>query len=142
MPSQRKYFMKSYSKLAYAMAAYKDLKVNYDVLVAMQDYGLDELAMTQLFAFVQELHEAGILTGEDLPDFPADGVEDFSTCWKLLSGGKALEMPWPMVFIWQPGRLARVRKPAIVSRKKLSACRSNGKRRITLISLCMPLGRR
>lgn len=77
LPGQRKYFLKSYSKLAYAMAAYKDLKVNYDVLAAMQDYGLDEFAMTQLFAFVHELHEAGILTDEELPDFPVDGVGRF-----------------------------------------------------------------
>ena len=74
LPGGRRYFLKSYSKLAYAMAAYGDLPLDYDVLAAMQDYGLDEFAMMQLFAFVQELHSAGILTDKELPDFPADGV--------------------------------------------------------------------
>lgn len=77
LPGQRKYFMKSFGKLAYAMAAHGDLKLNYDVLAALQEYGLDEFAMPQVFAFVSELYEAGILTDEDLPDFPPDGVGRF-----------------------------------------------------------------
>jgi len=77
LPGQRKYFLKSYSKLAYAMAAYEDLQLNYDVLAAMQELGLDEFSMPQVLAFVLELYETGILTDEDLPDFPADGVGRF-----------------------------------------------------------------
>jgi len=77
LPGQRKYFLKSYTKLAYAMAAYEDLPLNYDVLAAMQEFGLDEFSMPQVLAFVLELYETGVLTEEDLPDFPTDGVERF-----------------------------------------------------------------
>ena len=72
LPGERKYFLKNYGKLAYAMAAYQDLKLNYDILAAMQEYGLDEFAMPQVIAFALELHKAGILTDRDLPEFPAD----------------------------------------------------------------------
>ncbi len=72
LPGERIYFLKNYSRLAYAMAAYPDLKLNYDVLDAMQNYGLDEFAMPQVVDFVVTLHRDGILTDADLPDFPAD----------------------------------------------------------------------
>ena len=75
LPGQRQYFMKSYSKLAYAMAAYDDLKINYDVLFAMQDYGLDEPATMQVVSFAIKLYQAGMLTDEELPEFPADGPQ-------------------------------------------------------------------
>ncbi len=74
LPGERKYFLKGYSKHAYAMAAYGDLKLDYDVLFAMQSYGLDEAAMVQMFAFVEDLQQAGILTESELPDFPADDI--------------------------------------------------------------------
>ncbi|GAB7025437.1 aldehyde ferredoxin oxidoreductase N-terminal domain-containing protein [Geotalea toluenoxydans] len=74
LPGERQYFLKSYGKHAYAMAAYGDLKLNYDVLFAMQELGLDENAMVQLFAFVQDLQQAGILTENELPGFPADDM--------------------------------------------------------------------
>lgn len=74
LPGKRKYFMKSYSKLAYAMAAYDGLTLNYEILFSMQEYGLDEFAMLQQLAFVNELYQAGILTDKDLPQFPADSV--------------------------------------------------------------------
>lgn len=78
LPGQRIYFLKNYGKLAYAMAAYADLELNYDILAALQNYGLDESAMTQIVAFAVELYEAGILTDKELPDFPHDGVGRFS----------------------------------------------------------------
>jgi aldehyde:ferredoxin oxidoreductase len=78
LPGQRIYFLKSYCKLAYAMAAHEDLKFNYDILTAMQDYGLDEFSMPQLLAFAVQLYEAGILTDDDLPAFPTDVVGRFS----------------------------------------------------------------
>ncbi len=77
LPGARKYFLKNYGKLVYAMAAYKDLKFNFDLLAAMQEYGLDEAAMPQVLAFVLELYQAGILTDQDLPEFPDDGVGRF-----------------------------------------------------------------
>ncbi|SEM51242.1 aldehyde:ferredoxin oxidoreductase [Syntrophus gentianae] len=72
LPNSRKYFLKSYCKLAYAKAAYEDTKLNYDVLCAIQDYGLDEFAMHHVLSFVVELCNAGILTDADLPEFPAE----------------------------------------------------------------------
>jgi len=78
LPGQRMYFLKNYSRLVYAMAAYKDLKLNYDLLAGMQDFGLDEFAMPQIVAFAVELYEAGILTEADLPGFPADSIGRFA----------------------------------------------------------------
>jgi len=72
LPGERIYFLKNYSRLAYAKAAYPDLKLTYDHLAAMQNYGLDEFAMPQVLDFVATLYQAGILTDADLPDFPAD----------------------------------------------------------------------
>jgi aldehyde:ferredoxin oxidoreductase len=78
LPGQRTYFLKNYTKLAYAMAAHPDLKLNYDILAALQDYGLDEFALPQLVAFAVDLYESGILTAAELPNFPADSVGRFS----------------------------------------------------------------
>ena len=77
LPGERIYFLKNYSRLAYAKAAYPDLKLTYDLLAAMQNYGLDEFAMPQVLDFVVTLHQAGILTDADLPDFPADSADRF-----------------------------------------------------------------
>ncbi|TWJ17503.1 aldehyde ferredoxin oxidoreductase N-terminal domain-containing protein [Geobacter argillaceus] len=77
LPGERIYFLKNYSRLAYAMAAYPDLKLNYDVLSAMQNYGLDEFAIPQVVDFVVTLLQAGILTDADLPEFPADSSGRF-----------------------------------------------------------------
>lgn len=78
LPGNRKYFLKNYSKLAYALAACDDLEFDYDILAAMQDYGLDEFAMPQIVTFALELYGAGILTDEDLPGLPADFKGRFS----------------------------------------------------------------
>jgi aldehyde:ferredoxin oxidoreductase len=78
LPGQRIYFMKCYCKLVYAQAAYEELRINYDILAAMQDYGLDEFSMPQLLDFTIQLYGAGILTDEELPAFPADAVGRFS----------------------------------------------------------------
>jgi aldehyde:ferredoxin oxidoreductase len=75
LPGKRTYFLKNYSRLAYAIAAYDDLKLNYEVLAAMQNYGIDEFSMPQLRDFVVKLHHAGILGEAELPGFPADSLE-------------------------------------------------------------------
>jgi aldehyde:ferredoxin oxidoreductase len=85
LPGQRQYFMKSFSKLAYAMAAYGDLKLNYEILFTMQEFGLDEFSMPQVLAFAVELYEAGILTDEDLPEFPVDGAGRLSYLLKKIA---------------------------------------------------------
>ncbi|MDP2647247.1 MAG: aldehyde ferredoxin oxidoreductase N-terminal domain-containing protein [Desulfobacterales bacterium] len=76
-PGRQTYFLKCYSKLTYAMAAYKELDFNYDILGVTQEYGLDGFSTPQLLAFAIELYEAGILTDQDLPGFPSDSGERF-----------------------------------------------------------------
>jgi len=76
-PGRQPYFQKCYSKLTYAMAAYEELEFNYDILGVTQEYGLDGFSTPQVLAFAVELYDAGILTDEDLPDFPADGAGRF-----------------------------------------------------------------
>jgi len=74
---RHKFFMKCYSKLTYAMAAFEELDFNYDILGVTQEYGLDGFSTPQVLAFAIELYEAGILTDEDLPEFPSSGAERF-----------------------------------------------------------------
>jgi aldehyde:ferredoxin oxidoreductase len=76
-PGRQIYQLKCYSKLTYAMAAYKELDFNYDILGVTQEYGLDGFSTPQVLAFAVELYEAGILTDKDLPGFPSDSGERF-----------------------------------------------------------------
>ncbi len=76
-PGREPYFQKCYSKLTYAMAAYKEIDFNYDILGVTQAYGLDGFSTPQVLAFAVELYENGILTDEDLPGFPKDNGERF-----------------------------------------------------------------
>jgi len=76
-PGRQTYFQKCYSKLTYAMAAYEGLDFNYNILGLTQEYGLDGFSTPQVLAFGVELYSAGILTDEDLPDFPSDGAGRF-----------------------------------------------------------------
>lgn len=76
-PGRRPYFTKCYSKLTYAMAAFKELDFDYDILGVTQEYGLDGFSVPQVLAFALELYENGILTDADLPDFPTDNGERF-----------------------------------------------------------------
>ncbi|MDW7711437.1 MAG: aldehyde ferredoxin oxidoreductase N-terminal domain-containing protein [Deferrisomatales bacterium] len=76
-PGRRPYFQKCYSKLTYAMAAFEELDFDYDILGVTQEYGLDGYSTPQVLAFAVELYEAGILTDQDLPGFPAKGAERF-----------------------------------------------------------------
>ena len=85
LPGKRTYFLKNYSKLAYAMAAYEDLKLNYDVLAAMQDFGIDEFSMPQLRAFVRNLQHAGMLGEAELPGFPAESPEQLLYLIELIA---------------------------------------------------------
>ena len=71
-PGRHKYFLKCFSKLTYAMAAYEEIDFNYDILGLTHAYGLDGFSTPQVLAFAVELFEAGILTDQELPDFPSD----------------------------------------------------------------------
>ena len=59
------------------MAAYEELDFNYKMLSYTQEYGLDGFSTPQVLAFAVELYEAGILTDEDVPDFPPDTAGRF-----------------------------------------------------------------
>lgn len=76
-PGRRPYFQKCYSKLTYAMAAYEEIDFDYNIIGLTQEYGLDAYSTPQVMAFAVELYEAGILTSEELPDFPPDGAGRF-----------------------------------------------------------------
>ncbi len=76
-PGRHTYFQKCYSKLTYAMAAFEEIDFNYDILGLTQEYGLDGFTTPQLLAFAIELYEAGILSEEDVPDFPPDAAGRF-----------------------------------------------------------------
>jgi aldehyde:ferredoxin oxidoreductase len=76
-PGRPIYFQKCFNKLTYAMAAYKDLDFNYNILGVAQEYGLDGFSTPQVLAFAVELYEAGILTDKELPGFPSDSGERF-----------------------------------------------------------------
>jgi aldehyde:ferredoxin oxidoreductase len=85
-PGRQPYQIKCYSKLTYAMAAYEDLDFNYNILGLTQEYGLDGFSTPQVLAFGVELFEAGILTDEDLPDFPeASGDRFFYLLEKIVN---------------------------------------------------------
>ncbi len=77
VPGKQTYFQKCYSKLTYAMAAYEEIDFNYDILAVTQEYGLDGFSTPQVLAFAIELYDNGILTDEDLPDFPETGADRF-----------------------------------------------------------------
>jgi aldehyde:ferredoxin oxidoreductase len=76
-PGRHKYFLKCFSKLTYCMAAFEEIDFNYNILGLTSAYGLDGFSTPQVLAFAVELYEAGILTDQDLPGFPADGAGRF-----------------------------------------------------------------
>lgn len=77
-PLIKRYMMKCYSKLTYTMAAMvDDLAFGFEIAGVAQEYGVDGFTTPQVLAFAVELYEAGILTDQDLPGFPADNKERF-----------------------------------------------------------------
>jgi aldehyde:ferredoxin oxidoreductase len=76
-PGQKRFGYKCYGKDTYHMAAFKELDFSYEILGVAQEYGLDSYSTPQVFAFAVELYEDGILTDEDMPDFPKDSGDRF-----------------------------------------------------------------
>ena len=77
LPTHR-YMMKCYSKLTYVMAAMvDDLAFGFEIAGKAQEYGVDGFTTPQVLAFAVELYENGILTDEDLPNFPKDNAQRF-----------------------------------------------------------------
>ena len=71
-PGISKYMMKCYSKLTYTMAAYSDLDFGFRIAQRATEYGVDGFSAPQVMAFALELHEAGILTDQDMQGMPSD----------------------------------------------------------------------
>ncbi len=73
-----KYMMKCYTKLTYVMGAMTDnLEFGFRIAGLAQGYGVDGFTAPQAMAFAVELYEDGILTDEDMPDFPPDNEGRF-----------------------------------------------------------------
>jgi benzoyl-CoA reductase subunit BamB len=77
VPGVSTYMMKCFSKLTYTMAAYSDLEFGFTIAQRATEYGIDAFSGPQVMAFGLELHEAGILTGEDMAGMPSDNEGKF-----------------------------------------------------------------
>ncbi|MHB8829741.1 MAG: aldehyde ferredoxin oxidoreductase family protein [Syntrophales bacterium] len=77
VPNTPVYMMKCYSKLTYTMGAMADLEFGFQIAQRATEYGVDAFSAPQTMAFAVELYEAGILTDQDMPGFPADNKERF-----------------------------------------------------------------
>jgi len=77
VPGISTYMMKCFSKLTYTMAAYSDLDFGFRIAQRATEYGVDGFSTPQVMAFAVELHEAGILTDEDMAGCPSDNEERF-----------------------------------------------------------------
>lgn len=76
-PGRQRYILKCFGKGTWHMAAFQELPFTFDILALSQEYGVDNYAAPQTIAFAIELYEAGILTDQELPDFPSDGADRF-----------------------------------------------------------------
>jgi benzoyl-CoA reductase subunit BamB len=77
IPGISTYMMKCFSKLTYTMAAYSDLDFGLKIAQRATEYGVDGFTAPQVMAFALELHEAGILTDQDMAGMPSDNEGRF-----------------------------------------------------------------
>jgi benzoyl-CoA reductase subunit BamB len=77
LPGLPTYMMKCFSKLTYTMGAFADLEFGLRIAQRATEYGVDGFSTPQVMAFAVELYEEGILTKEDMPEFPTDNEERF-----------------------------------------------------------------
>jgi benzoyl-CoA reductase subunit BamB len=71
------YMMKCFSKLTYTMGAFSDLDFGMRIAQKATEHGIDAFTGPQTMAMGVELYEAGILTDQDMPGFPADNEGRF-----------------------------------------------------------------
>jgi benzoyl-CoA reductase subunit BamB len=76
-PGLPTYMMKCFSKLTYTMAAMSDLEFGLKIAQRATEYGVDGFSAPQVMAFGLELHEAGILTDQDMAGLPPDNEGRF-----------------------------------------------------------------
>jgi benzoyl-CoA reductase subunit BamB len=77
VPGLPTYMMKCFTKLTYTMAAMSDLDFGLTIAQRATEYGVDGYSAPQVMAFALELHEAGILSDDDLPGMPDDNEGRF-----------------------------------------------------------------
>ncbi|MEW6366112.1 MAG: aldehyde ferredoxin oxidoreductase N-terminal domain-containing protein [Acidobacteriota bacterium] len=77
VPGLSTYMMKCFSKLTYTMAAYSDLDFGFRIAQRATEYGVDAYSAPQVMAFALELHDAGILSADDLAGMPSENEEKF-----------------------------------------------------------------
>lgn len=71
------YMMKCFSKLTYTMGAFSDLDFGLRIAQKATEHGVDAFSAPQTMAFAVELYEDGILTDEDMPEFPLGNEDRF-----------------------------------------------------------------
>jgi len=76
-PGLPTYMMKCYSKLTYTMASMTDLDYGFRIAQRATEYGVDAFSAPQAMALAVELHEAGILTDQEMAGMPSDNREKF-----------------------------------------------------------------
>ena len=76
-PGRQRYILKCYGKGVWHMAAFKEIEFSFDAMAVSQELGYDTYAASQTIAYALELYDVGILTDEDLPDFPEDSADRF-----------------------------------------------------------------
>ncbi len=76
-PDMPTYMMKCFTKLTYTMAAFSNLDFGLKIAQKATEYGVDGFSAPQVMAFAIELYEEGILTDDDLPEFPEDNEGRF-----------------------------------------------------------------
>jgi aldehyde:ferredoxin oxidoreductase len=77
VPGISTYMMKCFSKLTYTMAAFGDLDFGFRIAQRATEYGVDGFSTPQVMAFGLELHQAGILTDQDMAGMPPDNEGKF-----------------------------------------------------------------
>jgi benzoyl-CoA reductase subunit BamB len=77
LPGLPTYMMKCFTKLTYTMGAFSNLDFGLRIAQRATEYGVDGFSAPQVMAFAIELYENGILTDDDMPDFPTDTEERF-----------------------------------------------------------------
>lgn len=74
---QPAYGAKCFSKISWHMCSFDELDFSWEILAVAQEYGLDNFSTPQTIALAVELYDNGILTDEDMPDFPGNSKERF-----------------------------------------------------------------
>jgi len=71
-PGTKRFGYKCYGKDTYHMAAFKELDYTYGMLGQCLDWGVDSYSTPQAIALGIELYDNGVLTDQDIPNFPTD----------------------------------------------------------------------